>query len=293
MTRYAVIGLGKAGRAVAGLLAEQGLLVSAWTRNEATGAAAVAKLPALAPLLQTGGAPAAGEAEVVILAVPDDQLSAVARGAVATNSRPEERVWLHLSGASGYEALGATAGPRGLCHPLQSLRGDAGDREALLGAFFAIDGEGRALDAARSLAERLGGRPEQVPGEARAAYHLAAALAGNAPYATMQAALTVIAAANIDSPALRAGLARLAHGATANMLLAPPAEALTGPFARGDAGTVLRHADRLRATPELLPLYAALGQLWLELAEARGLSDRAIAALSAALAATEEPRREG
>jgi predicted short-subunit dehydrogenase-like oxidoreductase (DUF2520 family) len=77
------------------------------------------------------------------------------------------------------------------------------------------------------------------------------------------------------------------------MLLAPPAAALTGPFARGDAGTVLRHADRLRATPELLPLYAALGQLWLELAEARGLSDRAIAALSAALATTEEPRREG
>ena len=79
---------------------------------------------------------------MVILAVPDDQLAAVARGAVATNSRPEERVWLHLSGASGYEALGPTAGPRGLCHPLQSLRGDAGDREALLGAFFAIDGEG-------------------------------------------------------------------------------------------------------------------------------------------------------
>jgi 3-hydroxyisobutyrate dehydrogenase-like beta-hydroxyacid dehydrogenase len=45
VTRYAVIGLGKAGRAVAGLLAERGLLVSAWTRNEATGAAAVAKLP--------------------------------------------------------------------------------------------------------------------------------------------------------------------------------------------------------------------------------------------------------
>lgn len=145
MTRYAVIGLGKAGCAIAGQLAEQGLLVAAWTRSEATGATAVTKLPALGLLLQTRGAPAVGDAEVVILAVPDDQLAAVARGAVATNSAPEARVWLHLSGASGYEALGPTAGPRGLCHPLQSLRGDAGDREALRGAFFAIDGEGRAL----------------------------------------------------------------------------------------------------------------------------------------------------
>lgn len=291
MSRYAVIGLGKAGRAVAGILAEQGLLAAAWSRSEATASAAVAALPTLAPLLRTGGAPFAGTAEVVILAVPDDQLATVARGAAATNPEADRRVWLHLSGASGFEVLGIVGGPRGLCHPLQSLRGTAEDRAALAGAFFAIDGEGAALQAARQLATLLGGRPEQVPGPARTAYHLAAALAGNAPYATMQAALTVIAAAGIDSPALRDGLARLAHGATANMLLASPAAALTGPFARGDAGTVARHATRLRETPELLPLYAALGQLWLELAEQRGLSERGIAALSAALAAAEEASR--
>ena len=136
MSRYAVVGLGKAGRAVAGILAAQGLLVSAWSRSEASAAAAVVALPALAPLLRVGGAPAAGEAEVVIFAVPDDQLASVARGAAATNARPAERIWLHLSGASGYEVLGSVGGPRGLCHPLQSLRGNSEDRAALAGAFL-------------------------------------------------------------------------------------------------------------------------------------------------------------
>ena len=104
----------------------------------------------------------------------------------------------------------------------------------------------------------------------------------------MQAALLVIARAGIDSPALRHGLARLAAGATSNMLAAPPAQALTGPVARGDAGTVARHVARLADTPELLPLYAALGERWVALAEERGLPDRSVAALVAALAAADK-----
>jgi predicted short-subunit dehydrogenase-like oxidoreductase (DUF2520 family) len=55
-----------------------------------------------------------------------------------------------------------------------------------------------------------------------------------------------------------------------NIFKLGPAAALTGPIARGDATTVMRHVTALRKhRPALLPLYRVLGQSTVDLALAK------------------------
>jgi predicted short-subunit dehydrogenase-like oxidoreductase (DUF2520 family) len=65
-----------------------------------------------------------------------------------------------------------------------------------------------------------------------------------------------------------------------------PAEALTGPVARGDDTTIRRHLDAL--TSDDAALYRALGRAALELAQKRGM-DAATAERVAAALATDRP----
>jgi predicted short-subunit dehydrogenase-like oxidoreductase (DUF2520 family) len=67
--------------------------------------------------------------------------------------------------------------------------------------------------------------------------------------------------------------------------------ALTGPIARGDAGTVARHLVALeKCAPEVLDLYRELAEQTIPLArEKAGLSGEAIARLLDALAGREHP----
>jgi predicted short-subunit dehydrogenase-like oxidoreductase (DUF2520 family) len=60
----------------------------------------------------------------------------------------------------------------------------------------------------------------------------------------------------------------------ANALELGPAEALTGPIARGDADTVRAHLAALRKAPAAAGLYRAVGLATLEIARRAELSGR-------------------
>jgi predicted short-subunit dehydrogenase-like oxidoreductase (DUF2520 family) len=224
----------------------------------------------------------------VVVAVPDDRVAAVAGVASQLSGVRDDRIWFHLSGVAPLSTLGPVRGVRGACHPLQSLSGSPEDDEALRGAFFAVDGEsGAAVEEAAWLVGLWSGEATRVGDAERVAYHVAAVLAGNGPYALVRAAFRVTEAAGIESPALRRGLAALLRGAADVLERRGPAEGLTGPFARGDAGTVARHVAWLRENPEAEALYQALAEQWLDLSAERGLGEQPLAALAAALHADE------
>jgi predicted short-subunit dehydrogenase-like oxidoreductase (DUF2520 family) len=68
-------------------------------------------------------------------------------------------------------------------------------------------------------------------------------------------------------------------GAALDNTLGGGAGALTGPVARGDAGTVAAHLDALRrAAPEAVPAYVAMARLTADRALAAGRLDPARAA---------------
>jgi len=163
----------------------------------------------------------------------------------------------HVSGATTLGAL-TPASERGAgafsLHPLQTF---AGPETAVEGTPVAIAGsDPRSLDYARSLAERLGMLPFEVPEESRAGYHAAAAIASNLLVALEESAVELLDRLGIEDS--RELLVPLVLRTAANWAERGP-DALTGPIARGDAATVERHRAAVAKTaPELLPTYDAL-----------------------------------
>lgn len=278
--RWHIVGLGRAGRTFAWLLRERlaHVSVSGFVRSESS----LAALPDELRALVTVGHIIPADADVVLFAVPDDALQRVVSNAAAQGARP--RVWLHCSGVTPVAALRSLPGFHGSVHPLQSMQGHRADIVALEGAIFAVAGDDPALLCVSKLVQAARGQALQVPDEARAAYHLAAVLAGNGVFALLQAGRQIATLAGLDADLMQTGLAGLAAHSASNASHNPLATVATGPFMRGDGNTVRRHREWLRHNAaELGPLYQSLGRLLLGLADERGLAPTALTAAAVAL----------
>jgi predicted short-subunit dehydrogenase-like oxidoreductase (DUF2520 family) len=193
--------------------------------------------------------------DVVILAVPDAEI------ATAALRVPPGPLVGHLSGATGLEPLGAREGFS--LHPLMTLSGTGAE---LAGAAAAVDGTTpRARAAAAELASLLGMVPVEVPAEDRAAYHAAASIASNFLVTLESAAERLAETAGIE----RRHLVPLVR-ATVENWAARGESALTGPIARGDEATVARQRSAIaERAPELLPVWDALATATRELGSVR------------------------
>lgn len=258
-----ILGAGRLGRALAFAASRAGWPIAAAASRSAASAAALCA--------ESGGTPfaapeqAARAANVVLLAVPD---SAVAAVAAAVPWRPGQVV-LHTSGALGSEALAPVrqaGGVAGSLHPLQTVARPEDAPVLLRGATFALEGDPEAVATGRELVLALGGNPLVLAPEAKPLYHAAAVFASNYVVALAAAAEELWAAAGLPREAALPALLPLMQGAVANLGALGTSGALTGPIARGDAETVARHLRALgQAAPALLPVYRALGNVALSL----------------------------
>ncbi len=229
------------------------------------------------------------QAGVVILAVRDDAIRPLAEALAGAGAIRPDQVVLHLSGAQGQEALGPLVGSRaalGSLHPLQTISDPERAAERLKGAWAAVEGMPRAVQAAETLARDLGLRPFQIPSQAKPMYHASAVFASNYLVVVEAVAQRLLRHAGLSDADAWQALRPLVEGTLENLSRQEPMAALTGPVARGDAATIRRHLESL--THDDAVLYRALGRAALELAQKRGM-DEATAAQVAAALATEVP----
>ena len=197
-----------------------------------------------ARLRELGIAADEGDADLVLLCVPD---RAIAGAAQALPVGP----WIaHVSGATPLAALDPHPRRFGL-HPLQTFVRARG-AEQLDGAWGAVSGEDDdAIRAGEWLATRLGLRPFVLADDRRVLYHAGAALASNYFVTLYRAAARAVAAAGAPPEALLPLMRRTIDTGFE----------LTGPISRGDWATVEAHLDALhRDLPDIEPLYRALAQ---------------------------------
>ncbi|HEX6615694.1 MAG TPA: Rossmann-like and DUF2520 domain-containing protein [Gemmatimonadales bacterium] len=215
------------------------------------------------------------DAGLLLLAVPDDVIGAVAAELAQAGAVTGRQVVLHLSGLLDRRALAPlepTAAGLGSFHPLQSVARASEAPGRLAGAFAAIEGDERALAAGERLAAALGMRPVRLQPGAKPAYHAGAVIASNylvvladlAERIAREAGIPAEDATKLYLPLMRGTVANLEQG---------PAVALTGPVRRGDAATVRAHLKALSAGDR--EIYRVLGRAALELARRAGLSDEA------------------
>ena len=281
----AVVGAGRVGTAFAVLLRRAGHVVTAVSGRDATPARAERYLPGV-PVLPA--VEAASSADLVVLGVPDDALpDTVLILAETATFRPGAWV-VHVSGASGLEVLApfVAAGARRLAiHPLQTVPDVEGALERIPGSAVAVtadDEEGERLG--ERLALDVGGRPFRLADERRPLYHAAAVFASNYVVTAAGVAEELFRGTGVPDP--RAALLSLARASLDNVARLGPADALTGPAVRGDAGTVARNLEALRAAaPQAVAGYVELCRLALDLGARGGrLSPEGRAAVEEVLA---------
>ena len=276
-----LIGPGRAGVGLALALAQAGYPVRLHGRHKK-------QVPApLALTVGDGDAPPAwiAEADVVILAVRDDGIRLLAAGLAAARAITPDHVVLHLSGAQGQEALGALVTSRaalGSLHPLQTIVEPERAPARLKGAWAAVEGMPRAVEAAERLAQDLGMRPFRIATKAKAIYHAGAVFASNYLVVVEAMAQRLLRHAGLTDADAWAALRPLVEGTLENLSRAEPKDALTGPVARGDTATIVRHIESL--TFDDAKLYRELGRVALELVQKRGMDETTAEQVAAALA---------
>lgn len=215
--------------------------------------------------------PALGEADAVVLAVPDGAIESLAAELALEGGIARRHAVLHLSGLRDRGALAplqGTGAALGSFHPLQTISDPTTAAARFAGAFAGIEGDERALQAAESLARSLRMIPVRIPSEAKPAYHAGATFAANYITALVSVAERLAIEAGIQSDVARRLYLPLVQGAAAN-LEAGPVAALTGPVRRGDVETVAAHLAALG--PSDRQLYVLLAREALRLAREAGL----------------------
>jgi predicted short-subunit dehydrogenase-like oxidoreductase (DUF2520 family) len=264
-----VVGAGRVGAVLGAALARAGhRVVAASGVSDASRRRAEALLPGV-PLRAVPDVVAA--AELVLLAVPDDALPGLVEGLLATRSIRPGQLLAHTSGRYGAGVL-AAAVPHGALplalHPAMTFTGTSLDLSRLAGCSFGVTSPEPLRPIAEALVVEMGGEPQWVQEEYRPLYHAAMATGANHLVTLVATSAELLRRCGVDDPARM--LAPMLGAALDNALRSGDS-ALTGPVARGDAGTVAAHLEVLRrSAPETLPAYVALARLTADRALAAG-----------------------
>jgi predicted short-subunit dehydrogenase-like oxidoreductase (DUF2520 family) len=210
----------------------------------------------------------ADNADIVFITTPDDVIASVS-GQV--NWRPERSV-VHCSGAHSTDIL-SSARESGACvgvfHPLQTFASFRQDD--LSGITFALEAEEPLLATLKDMTTALNGHWIELKAGDKVLYHSAAVFACNYLVTLAKTATDLWQSFNIPPEQAITALLPLMRGTINNIDTIGIPQCLTGPIARGDAGTIKKHLIALqKAAPELVATYQELGLKTIPIALAKG-----------------------
>ncbi|SEB85164.1 Predicted oxidoreductase, contains short-chain dehydrogenase (SDR) and DUF2520 domains [Paramicrobacterium humi] len=196
-----VIGAGHVGPVLASALAGAGhALVGISAVSEASRERADALLPGV-PVLEV---PAIVErSELVLIAVPDDELEGLVAGLAATGTWQPGQLVVHTSARHGIGVLRPAAAAGGIplaIHPAMSFTGTSIDLARLAETFFAVTAPAPVLPIGQALVVEMGGEPVVVAEEDRATYAEAIETASAFSRAIVEQASGLLAQIGVEQP---------------------------------------------------------------------------------------------
>jgi predicted short-subunit dehydrogenase-like oxidoreductase (DUF2520 family) len=214
-------------------------------------------------------------ADLTLLTVPDDVIDTVAQSLKCDD-------WvgkgvIHTSGVHDSGVLSSVAengAQTGSLHPAFAFADVETSIEKLPGATFAVETSNQQLRRwLCGMVKALDGKVIEIPPGGKATYHAALSIASN---------YTVILYAVAERLLMQLGADRGVVDSALNMLLASTVDnlqakgipqALTGPLARADLGTINAHVDALGQDELLLSVYQGLARLSYPVLTERGVSE--------------------
>lgn len=205
---------------------------------------------------------------ILIIASGDSDIASIAFDLVKCGISPN--IALHTSGSRSSEELNPLreAGSSvGSLHPLVSISEPGLGSKRFSEAYFCVEGDEPAREAASEIAAALGGHPFSIRTEDKPLYHAAAVTAAGHLTALIDVAIRIMTECGLEPEESQKILHPLITSTVANLAVQKPVDALTGPFARGDAGTFKRHMKAFdgRVQEEFVNVYLELASRSVEL----------------------------
>jgi predicted short-subunit dehydrogenase-like oxidoreductase (DUF2520 family) len=197
---------------------------------------------------------------VVWFCVPDGAIAGAAASLTGAADW-QGKVALHSSGALTSDEL-AVLRERGAAvasvHPLMTFV--RGSRPSLAAVSFAIEGDPKAVRAARTIVLRMRGLPFAIGKRQKEAYHAWGMFASPLLTALLVAGERVAGAAGIARKPARERMLPILRQTLANYARLGAAASFSGPIARGDVATIRKHLQVLLEVPEVREIYVALAR---------------------------------
>ena len=210
------------------------------------------------------------DGDIWLLSVADDAIGPVASQLAAGPAQWRARTVFHCSGihtASALAPLAAEGATTASCHPVHSFANPQASLTGFAGTVCTLEGSEHAHRVLAPLFDALGAHIVSLDSGNKPLYHAATAVASNHLVALLDSAVAMLAQTGIDRPTAAHMIKPLVYNTCDNFFGADAGNALTGPIARGDAGTVASHLTALaEKTDELRRAYVALARLALAIA---------------------------
>ena len=270
MQSVSIIGVGRIGGALSVALSRRDFVIDRLIYRDDS---AINRILSLLPSTVRAEKPTADlvtiDSDIVIIATADPDIESVAH-ALGKRLRPG-RVVLHTSGSLSSDVLSSLAAAghfTGSIHPLISISDPVSGADSFEGAFFCIEGNDRAVEAAHSIADALGGKTFSIDTDRKTLYHAAAVTACGHVTALIDIAIEMLSKCGVETDTAQEILQPLISSTIENLGSLPPRKALTGSFARLDNDAVRRHISAIGSemSPDILDVYLLLGERSLQLA---------------------------
>ncbi|OHE24394.1 MAG: hypothetical protein A2Z43_03790 [Syntrophobacterales bacterium RBG_19FT_COMBO_59_10] len=268
--KIAIIGLGRAGTAIGHLLCKAGYPIVAVTSRSRTSLEERIRYTGGRSFQADANAQAASLATCIFITTPDDSIAPVCCEIAEKGGFKHGDKVIHMSGAGGLDLLepakeaGAAVAS---IHPIQSFADIEGAVRNITSSTFGVTAGDNLRDWSFALVRELGGIPFEVPEAIKPLYHAAACLVSNYLTALIHMAEEIYLSLGLSRDEAIRAFWPLVRGTLNNIETRGTVQALTGPIARGDEGTIKQHlavfSERL---PSYLPSYRAMGLMTLELA---------------------------
>ena len=130
-------------------------------------------------------------------------------------------------------------------HPLFACSSKEDSYKDISTALFTIEGSKEKLEFMRELIESFGNRVEVIEASNKVKYHAAAVMASNQMIGLIKSACDLLMESGFSKENALMAIKPLIYGNIDNVYRQGLKDALTGPVARGDMGTVNKHLKEL------------------------------------------------
>lgn len=280
-TTFAIIGAGKVGTVLGKVLAQRGAKIVAVVSRSLSSAQKAGRFLGCKNASTSLSAIPVGT-DFILVTTPHAAVEQVALDLSRTSHLDFNNLAVcHASGMLTAEVLepvrrrGATVFS---FHPLQTFpRGFPVSKivPTARGIYYGVDGTAEGVQMAKSLAGMLEGKVMVIPPERRAFYHAACVLASN-HFATMLSILEMMfRTLKTSEKKFYPVFEPIVMATLRNIKSTSPAEALSGPIARGGVETVAEHFRVIKSDcPQLIPYFACLSLETVNLALEKGSIDK-------------------